>query len=222
MFCSSSASVHGRIWCWKWPPCEHRPRWAGSTCSPFLRGKQGVEVTQSPPGVERPRDGRRPNAPASTDGLAADWRRSKEDHSSQCANTSDFASFCVRLIGSRISKCMRSDYTVCATCIMRHATVYGSVICLHRESRACCMRPRDRDTRTRRLKVVVSAVARHPLLLSAQPPHGALWGGRAPPSQCSAQRALSASFTVPSAARAEKARRSRRRAQGPRSSLYKK
>ena len=97
---------------------------------------------------------------------------------------------------------MRSDYTVCATCIMPHATVYGSVICLHRESRACCMRPRDRDTRTRRLKVVVSAVARHPLLLSAQPPHGALWGERAPPSQCSAQRALSASFTVPSAARA--------------------
>lgn len=101
---------------------------------------------------------------------------------------------------------------------MPHATVYGSVICLHRESRACFMRPRDRDTRTRRLKVVVSAVARHPLLLSAQPPHGALWGGRAPPSQCSAQRALSASFTVPARrVRRGSARRREHRGLGARS-----
>ena len=88
---------------------------------------------------------------------------------------------------------------------MPHATVYGSVICLHRESRACCMRPRDsrrdRDTRTRCLRVVVSAVARRPLLLSRHSRRTARSGEderllhsaqhsalSAPPSQCPARR----------------------------------
>ena len=88
---------------------------------------------------------------------------------------------------------MRIDYTVCATCIMPHATVYGSVICLHRESRACCMRPRDR------------------LGHANAPPEGSRLrcGSASPPplGTAAARRALgrtSASFTVLSTARSQR------------------
>jgi hypothetical protein len=76
---------------------------------------------------------------------------------------------------------------------MPHATVYGSVICLHRESRACCMRPRDR------------------LGHANAPPEGSRLrcGSASPPplGTAAARRALgrtSASFTVLSTARSQR------------------